>query len=450
MRARQPRCKIGALRHAAEVARVAPVHHDCAMGGRPRHSARKLRRVRWSKKRWRRRCSWYRILQESKLAVASKSVVIATTPQIAKQVVSSLARHDIHIQEAGQARDLGLDVSSARKSARRTMAKRWAKAGKRTKRCARFGRWASKQATARLWRTGAWAQKAYGTAAMGAPPSWVKQARTRAAEAAQCGGRGRCLTTAIALLHPNADPAVQVPCNLIRQWLIFWEHNHRLRPYIGKVWAKIATAMMARSPATRWRYVRGHMSAVIVTLMQHNWVPIRHTSWKDPEGNRWTLKAGGVGIDDWGFWQAFRASIEGQLWEKAARHELGAGLDGGADLTTLFKHDKFLERKGLHTARGMLLAAATASCWTQERRYRAGRTQRSARDARKPMRTCFIGFGNAEPTQVRSLTGHSISFRKPPKPKTHLNASGSGGLYHDPGLCKTRSWVSGANLGVAY
>ena len=311
-------------------------------------------------------------LQESKLAVASKSVVIATTPQIAKQVVSSLARHDIHIQEAGQARDLGLDVSSARKSARRTMAKRWAKAGKRTKRCARFGRWASKQATARLWRTGAWAQKAYGTAAMGAPPSWVKQARTRAAEAAQCGGRGRCLTTAIALLHPNADPAVQVPCNLIRQWLIFWEHNHRLRPYIGKVWAKIATMMMARSPATRWRYVRGHMSAVIVTLMQHNWVPIRHTSWKDPEGNRWTLKAGGVGIDDWGFWQAFRASIEGQLWEKAARHELGAGLDGGADLTTLFKHDKFLERKGLHAARGMLLAAATASCWTQERRYRAG------------------------------------------------------------------------------
>ena len=114
------------------------------------------------------------------------------------------------------------------------------------------------------------------------------------------------------------------------------------------------------------------MSAVIVTLMQHHWVPIRHTSWKDPEGNRWTLKAGGVGIDDWGFWQAFRASIEGQLWEKAARHELGAGLDGEADLTTLFKHDKFLERRGLHAARGMLLASATASCWTQERRYRAG------------------------------------------------------------------------------
>ena len=333
MRAGQSRCKIGALRHFAEVARVAPVHHDCAMVGRLGTAHAVVNKAVEAA------FQLVQDLQGSKLAVASKSVVVATTPQIAKQVVSSLARHEIHIQEASQARDLGVDVSSARKPIRRAMAKRWVKAGRRTRRCARFGRWASKQATARLWRTGAWAQKA-------------------------CG-RGRCLTTAIALLHPNADPAVQIPCNLIRQWLIFCEHNHRIRPKIGKVWAKNATAMMARSPATRWRYVRGHMSAVIV-------IPIRHTSWKDPEGNRWTLKAGGVGIDDWGFWQAFRASIEGQLWEKAARHELGAGLDGGADFTTLFKHDKFLEKKGLHAARGMLLAAATASCWTQEWRYRAG------------------------------------------------------------------------------
>ena len=73
---------------------------------------------------------------------------------------------------------------------------------------------------------------------MGVPPSWVKQARISAAEAAQCGGRDRFLTTTIALLHPYADPAVQIPCNFIRQWLIFWEHNHGLRPKIDKVWAK--------------------------------------------------------------------------------------------------------------------------------------------------------------------------------------------------------------------
>ena len=98
--------------------------------------------------------------------------------------------------------------------------------------------------------------------------------------------------------------------------------------------------MMTGSPATRWRCVRGHLSAVIVTLLQHNWIPFG-THPGDPEGNRWSLKAGGVGIDDWGF-----CSIERQLWEKASRHELGAGLDG----TTFFKHDKFLEKIGLHAA----------------------------------------------------------------------------------------------------
>ena len=89
----------------------------------------------------------------------------------------------------------------------------------------------------------------------------------------------------------------------------------------------------------------GHLFAVIVTFQQHNWVPIRHTSWKDPEGNRWSLNSARVGIDNWGFWQANRTTIEGQLWEKAARHGLGAGVDGGAELTTLFKHDKLLEKK---------------------------------------------------------------------------------------------------------
>ena len=74
-------------------------------------------------------------------------------------------------------------------------------------------------------------------------------------------------------------------------------------------------------------------------------------------------------------------------------------------------------------------------------------TRRSALDAVKPTRICSIEFGSAEPTQVRSLTRHSISFKKPPKPKTHSIASGSGGLCHDPGFRKTRSWVSGRQLG---
>ena len=68
------------------------------------HSARKLRRAEVVSKAVEAALQLVQDLQGNKLAVASKSVVIATTSLIAKQVVSSLARHDIHIQEASQAR----------------------------------------------------------------------------------------------------------------------------------------------------------------------------------------------------------------------------------------------------------------------------------------------------------------------------------------------------------
>ena len=120
-----------------------------------------------------------RDLQEDKLAVASQSVVIATTLSIAKQVVSTRARHDIHIQEASQAKDLGLDVSSAGMPMRRTMAKRWAKAGRRTRRCARFGKWTSKQASARLWRMGAWGAESSCDAGCGSAADMESSRRER-------------------------------------------------------------------------------------------------------------------------------------------------------------------------------------------------------------------------------------------------------------------------------
>ena len=201
----------------------------------------------------------------------------------------------------------------------------------------------------------------------------------------------------------------------------------RIRPKIGKVWTNIATAMMTRSPVVRWRYVRRHLSAVIVTLLQHNWIPIRHTSGKDSEGNIWSLNSARVGIDDWGCWQACRASIEGQLWEKAARHELIGRRLGG---------------------RGRPHHAIEACSWQRQLRCAGRRSDAietgwwSRRCARGPKRarTCIIVFGSAERMQVRSLTRHSISFTKPPKPNTLWIASGSGGGATLLDVARHKSW----------
>ena len=164
----------------------------------------------------------------------------------------------------------------------------------------------------------------------------------------------------------------QTPIQQFRSRATSSGSDHRLRPKIGKVWAKIATAMMVRSPTTRWRYVRGHMSAVTVTLMQHHWRPFGTHPGKTRKATDgtsrlevWELTTGVSGKPSE---PRLRGSCgrrrRGMSWEQAWRD--------GAHLRTLFKHDHYLERKGLCAARGMLLAAATASCWTQERRYRAG------------------------------------------------------------------------------
>ena len=157
---------------------------------------------------------------------------------------------------------------------------------------------------------------------------------------------------------------------------------------------------------------------------------------KTPKAPDGFSRAGGVGIDDWGFWQAFRASGT-QAWR-------------AGQISPRCSSMMCSWRKG----DSMQLEAC---CW-QRRQLRAGRrsdvtvqcwwSRRAARDARKRTWTCIIEFGNAVPTQVRSLTRHSISFKKPHKPRTHWNDSGSGGCATI--LDFARSGAFGVNLGVAY
>ena len=93
-----------------------------------------------------------RDLQEDKLAVASKSEVIATTPNRLCQLLPDMTKTS---RKPVKPRIWGW-VCPVQES-------------QCVEPCPSDGprKWTSKQASARLWRTGAWAQKAYGTAAVG-------------------------------------------------------------------------------------------------------------------------------------------------------------------------------------------------------------------------------------------------------------------------------------------
>ena len=189
-------------------------------------------------------------------------------------------------------------------------------------------------------------KKACGTAAMGSPPSWISKVRRRVAQAARCRGRGRCLTTAFSLMHPDADLAVTIPRNLLRQQLLFWERNPRLRPF-GRVWGQIATAV-ARQPNIRWWYVRGadvrsHCGFAPTPVDHHSSHVVERTRRLQVElfmQGEWVSTTGAVG----------RHSATQSTWSYGREQsdtKLGAGVAGGVDFSAPVKHDRFLAKKGL-------------------------------------------------------------------------------------------------------
>ena len=151
------------------------------------HSARKLRLVRWSAKRLWRRCSWCRTHKGTNWRLLPSQWSLQPHRLSPNRLFYPLQDMTYTSRKPAKPRIWGWCVQ--RKKADATYhGQEMGQGGKTNEKVCEVRKWTSKQATARPWRTGACAQKAFGTAAMGAPPSWVKQARTRAAEAAQCGG----------------------------------------------------------------------------------------------------------------------------------------------------------------------------------------------------------------------------------------------------------------------
>ena len=79
---------------------------------------------------------------------------------------------------------------------------------------------------------------------------------------------GRCPTTALAFEPKAADPQVEVPVKLITEWITYWLAHPQQRLKLSRAWVSIKARMAQRQPQTRWRFVKGHISAVIVTIME--------------------------------------------------------------------------------------------------------------------------------------------------------------------------------------
>ena len=60
--------------------------------------------------------------------------------------------------------------------------------------------------------------------------------------------------------------------------------------------------------------------------------------------------------------------VQRKIWETAAKHRNGKGLEGGADMTDVKKQLQRLQRRGKHQECGAMLVSVCAGTWTGERK----------------------------------------------------------------------------------
>jgi hypothetical protein len=298
------------------------------------------------------------------LTMSTKSVLLPADSPLAVRVRSRLQCHGIILNLSLQARDVGLDATAGKRRSETVAKGRAAKAKERARAVGRFS--ATNKKSKKLFHTGSFRQEQYGAAAMGKTPSQIAATKRNATAAIGANRRGRDATITLALEFADGmDPEVMIPLDQLKQWTLSWDKlDDGLRKQVRRAW--MIKMPQLRNEETRWKRVKGFMSATIATIMDLGWAPIGPTVWLHGSGQSYT----DIGDPSFSFpqFQAFlMQDIRSRMWARSAVGHLGQGLELGADLTVTKKVIAKLRAKGEAHLAGAIVCTAAGGQWTQER-----------------------------------------------------------------------------------
>ena len=307
-------------------------------------------------------------LTQAGFVISSKTLIVASQHSLGQEAHRRLSDIGLKVNLVQDARDLGVGNTAGARRTAKLVKQRIGKAKARAVRVARLVRIQHK--ATKLHNTGVRPQGTWGITAIGAPPSTVQQLRVIAAKNTGVTTAGRCATTAIALVHgPHNDPAVQVRLQSVKDWLAMWvKLPEEDKALIRATWAQ-AYRKLQTTP--RWGKVRGPRAATIATLLDIKWKPVAPDFWHAPNDTVWhfTEAIGSFFLNE------LQASIEKELWLKAATHMWGQGLQEGVDFTVAKKVLVLLAETEKVSERGMILTSLCAGCWPRTRLFDAGKVE---------------------------------------------------------------------------
>lgn len=188
-------------------------------------------------------------LRRAYLWPAGRSILLATSRQLAYRIQQRLAKLGIEVQVGQSARDLGVTLNLGKKRVACTAAVRLKIGKQRLARVLSLTE-ASKRAR-RLAATSGLAKAMWGQSCIS--PTELEKLRTATAAATGINQAGRCRTAAIAVAlggHKH-DPAVKIAKDTVTSWLSLWRQTRAQRPDARAAW-KIIHGNLHAGGSLRW------------------------------------------------------------------------------------------------------------------------------------------------------------------------------------------------------
>ena len=304
-------------------------------------------------------------LTEKKMIISTKSQVLATKAADGREMANRLAEAGWAFPVARAARDLGIDTSFGRRRAVAIQRAR-AKAGKSRAAKILTMTKACRQAR-RIHRAAAQTKSVWGAAVQGLPPTQAARLRSGLAKTTGLGG---CPITAIAVTYGlAADPEAQVRRQQVELFFRHFEQSLDFRVAATRQWQEVRDRTLTGEQKHRWRRVRGPLGALMLGLAEDGWELHSATRWTSPSGDTFVVTIGEAIAP---ILREVQKGIEHKLWQQAAQHQDGAGLELIPDTSVVKNRLASLRRQGRQEEATMLGKIVTGGAWSQAMRHAAG------------------------------------------------------------------------------
>ena len=280
-------------------------------------------------------------------------------------MVEILKGQGVQVKAVSSAPDLGVEAGGGHRRYTGVIRSRYGGARPRADRAAWLNK-KNKKARA-LYGTGIFPTATYGAETCGYYPQMVDGIRTMGADVVGTPQHGRCPITAIAIGKDITwDPWVRGPGMVIREAIAAAAKIGM--ESMAEVWPSIVGHL--RRATNQWATVKGPLSAMGMHLLEMGWslgfgpLPTSRLSVFSHTDDQWRSEPGSGWVDIRRNMDKRRIQL---LWNQAASHRHGAGMESGVDTTVIRKHYCVLVKKGAMSRAGALMAIGTGALWPPAR-----------------------------------------------------------------------------------